>query len=99
MQTFKQFLNEKSSYELYHNTYSDAVQAAYAMAKKSGWEISDDDIDRIVATNTKKPSSGNTTKFSLPLYKDGKESKKMLHVQVYNRETDSKTYELNTYIS
>ena len=46
-----------------------------------------------------KPKAGATTKHSLALEKDGKPSKKKLHIQVYNRETKSNPYELNHYIS
>ncbi len=43
----------------------------------------------------KKPSEGKTNKFSIELSKDGKPSRKQLHIQVYGMRN---SYELNAYI-
>jgi hypothetical protein len=91
-------VNKMSKYDLYHNTYSEAVQASYEYARENGYEVSEDDIFDVVAVGTKKPTPDSTVRFSLPLYKNGKESKKHLHVQVYNRDTKTKPYELNVYV-
>ena len=85
---------KKDSYPLYHKTYSDAMAAAYAYAKKKGYEVDPDDIDRKVATGPRKPSNGKTNSFTLKLKG---ENRKMLAVQVTN--LDNKRYELNTYIT
>jgi len=85
---------KKDSYPLYHKTYSGAMAAAYEYAKKKGYEVDPDDIDRKVATGPRKPSNGKTNSFTLKL-KD--ENRKMLAVQVTN--LDNKRYELNTYIT
>ena len=89
-------INEKSDYEVYHKDYSTAVQAAIKQAEKRGFEVDMDDWHDKVATGPKKPSSGKTNSFSVNLMKDGKESKKKLHLQVYNM--DNQKYELNMYI-
>ena len=96
LKTFEQIREArgKSDYPLYHKTYSGAMAAAYELAKKKGYTVSTDDIDRKVAMGPKKPSSGKTNSFTLKL--DG-EKKKMLAVQVTN--LDNKRYELNTYIT
>ena len=83
-----------SDYSLYHKTYSGAMQAAYSHAKKKGYEVDKDDIDRKVASGPRKPSSGKTNSFTLKLVG---EKKKMLAVQVTN--LDNKRYELNCYIT
>ena len=44
----------------------------------------------------KKPKDGVTNKFTITLFKDGKEQKKALQVQVYGM---GNKYELNTYIA
>jgi hypothetical protein len=44
----------------------------------------------------KKPSEGKTNSFSIELFKDGKEQKKMLHIQIYGMKNK---YELNAYIN
>jgi len=86
----------KSDYEIYHKDYSSAVQAAIKQAEKRGFEVDMDDWHDKVATGPKKPSAGKTNSFSVKLKKDGKESKKALHLQVYNM--DNHKYELNMYI-
>ena len=83
-------LNE-ADYELYHKTFSGAMQHAYAHAKKRGFIVDPDEIDNKVATGPKKPSSGKTNKYIL-----GTNKKQKLHVQVAN--LDNKRYELNMYI-
>ncbi len=83
-------LNE-ADYELYHKTFSGAMQHAYAHAKKRGFIVDPDEIDNKVATGPKKPSSGKTNKYIL-----GTNKRQKLHVQVAN--LDNKRYELNMYI-
>jgi hypothetical protein len=92
----KESITEKSAYEIYHKDYSSAVQTAIKQAEKRGFEVDMDDWHDKVATGPKKPSAGKTNSFSVKLKKDGKESKKALHLQVYNM--DNQKYELNMYI-
>jgi hypothetical protein len=83
-----------SGYDLYHKSYTAALQHAYAWAKKKGHIVDPDDIDSKVASGPKKPSEGRTNSFTLKL-KDN--PKKMLAVQVYGM--GGGKYELNTYIT
>ena len=87
---------EASKYQIYHNTYSSAVQHAVSQAEKQGYEVDTDDYDRKVAMGPRKPSSGKTNSFSIKLMKNGKPQKKALQMQIYNM--DNKKYELNMYI-
>ena len=80
-----------SDYELYHKTFSAAMQHAYAHAKKRGYTVDPDEIDSKVATGPKKPSMGKTNRYIL-----GTDKRQKLHVQVAN--LDNKRYELNMYI-
>ena len=80
-----------SDYDLYHKTFSGAMQHAYAQAKKRGYVVDKDDIDNKVATGPRKPSMGKTNRYIL-----GTDKKQKLHVQVAN--LDNKRYELNMYI-
>ena len=84
----------KNDYPIYHKTYSDAMQASYAHAKKKGFEVDKSDIDDKVATGPKKPSNGKTNSFTLKLV--GQKNKR-LAVQVTN--LDNRRYELNCYIT
>jgi len=86
-------IDEKKSatgYELYHKTFSDAMQHAYAHAKSKGFVVDPKEIDDKVATGPKKPSSGKTNRYSL------KAGRKRVEIQVAN--LDNKRYELNMYI-
>ena len=87
-----------SAADLYFDTYSAAVQAAKAQAEKKGFEVVEDDWFQQVTTGKGKPGRGKTTRHNLDLTKDGKPVKKRLAIQVYNRDTNRNTYELNMYI-
>ena len=92
--TFKELvksveLDEK--YDLYHKTFSDAMQHAYDYAKKKlGITVDPKEIDNKVATGPRKPSEGRTNKYRLK----GKGGN--LQIQVYNK-GGSKPFELNMY--
>ena len=86
-------LNEKKSatdYEVYHKSFSDAMQHAYEYAEKKGFPVDTSEIDDKVALGPKKPSKGKTNRYDL------KAGRKTAHIQVYNM--DNKSYELNMYI-
>lgn len=95
----KKLLETKEPYNVYHDTYSSAVQAAEKYAQNRGYEIDEDDWARQIAFGPKRPSAGKTNRASVNLIKNGKIHKKALHVQVYNRGTSGNTYELNAYIN
>lgn len=85
----------KDGYELYHDSYTSAINAAKSYAEKRGYEINDDDSFSKIGMGPRKPKEGKTNRFSIELSKDGKVQKKQLHIQVYGMKTK---YELNTYI-
>jgi hypothetical protein len=85
----------KSDYEVYHKSYTSAINAAKEYAEKKGYEINDDDSFRQIGMGPKKPSEGKTNKFSIELSKDGKVQRKKLQIQVYGMRN---SYELNAYI-
>jgi hypothetical protein len=103
LKSMKEMLDEarakKEPMEIYHPSYSSAVQHAKAHAEKQGYEISDDDWHSNVTMGPGKPSGGKTTRHVIPLHKDGKLSKKGLAIQVHDRQTNNKPYELNSYIN
>ncbi len=86
----------KSDYQVYHNTFSSAAQTGVTYAKSRGYDISDEEIWTEISVGKPKPEEGNYNRYSLKLIKNGKEQKKMLHMQIYN--TGNK-YELNAYIN
>jgi hypothetical protein len=98
MKLFRELV-EKSSYEIYHNTYSAAIQAAEDYAIKQGYEIDPEEMADKVGLGPAKPKPGKTVKHTISLTKNGKPQKKALQIQVYNRETNGNEFELNTYIS
>ena len=90
----KKGFNESKSatgFDIYHKTFSGAMQHAYAFAKKKfGIEIDPKEIDDKVATGPKKPSSGKTNSYGLKALG----GKKGIQVQVHNT---GKSFELNMY--
>ena len=86
----------KKDYEIYHKTFTSAVEEVEKFAKKNGYQLDDDDLFHQVGTGPGKPSVGKTNKYHLKLLKGGKEDRKSLHFQVYGMKSQ---YELNMYIS
>jgi hypothetical protein len=93
----KDILTEaRDEYEVYHNTFSSAVQAARKWAEGKGYTIDEDDWARDITFGSGRPSKGKTLKANIDLLKNGKLQKKALHIQIYGME---KSYELNAYIN
>ncbi|WP_298751902.1 hypothetical protein [uncultured Arcobacter sp.] len=90
---------ESTEYELYHDTYTSAIQTALDYAIKKGYQTDKEEVADIVGLNSSRPKKGKTTRVTIPLYKNGKEQRKALHIQVYDRGTSNNSYELNVYIS
>lgn len=87
---------EDKTYTIKHNTYSSAVDAAIKYAKESGYELNDDEVFQITGIENSKPKDGKTVRMTIPLYKNDKEVKKALQVQI--TDLDGEFYELNCYI-
>ena len=87
---------DKSNYEVYHLSYTDAINTALAYAESLGYTYDKDETAVKIGMGPKKPSEGVTNIFSIILFKDGKEQKKQLHIQVYGMKVK---YELNCYIN
>ncbi len=92
----RESVNEANApYEVYHKSYTSAIEAAREYAEKKGFEIDNDDSFRKIGMGPRKPSEGKTNSFSIQLTKDGKPQRKQLHIQVYGMKN---SYELNAYI-
>jgi len=107
-------LNE-GKYQVYHKTYTSAINTALEYAEKQGYEYDKEETAEKIGMGPKKPSDGKTNRFSIQLTKNGKPQRKQLHIQVYNMGTFKRDnrdgslvrsmhggqneYELNTYIS
>ena len=87
---------KKSDYQVYHDLYKSATDAAIDYATRNGFTVNDDNVFTTIVTGNKKPQPGTTNKMSLDLYKDDKLQKKMLHIQIFGMPTQ---YELNCYIN
>ena len=99
MSKYQEYLAEgKGDYEIYHDSLSMAVQEMEAYVAKNGYELDDEEMADTVGFGPKKPSGGKTNRYTVRLYKGGKEQRKAIHFQVYNRETKQNPYELNMYI-
>ena len=85
----------EAKFEVYHKSYTSAIEAAREYAEKQGYEINNDDAFTKIGVGPKKPSEGKTNRFSIELLRGGKEQRKQLHIQVYGMKSK---YELNCYI-
>ena len=84
----------------YFDTYSGAVQAARKNVEAKGYEIDQNSWETQITFGRGKPKSGETRSHIIGLFKDGKEQRKALAIQVYNRGLDKgNTYELNYYVN
>jgi len=94
--SFKKEELTEAKYDLYHKTYSAAVQHAAAQAEKRGYEIDQGSWDSQITHGDRKPSTGKTVSKKIELTKGGKPQKKKLQIQVHAM--SSGKYELNMYI-
>ena len=93
---FRKIIKEnKFDYDVYHTTYTSAIDTALEYANKLGYEYSPEEVAQLIGFGPKKPDPGKTNRFSITLYKNEKEQKKALQIQVYGMENG---YELNVYI-
>jgi hypothetical protein len=94
---FSDFLLEKEEFIVYHNTYSSAINAIEDYANSKGFELDQEEYGNAYVDAFFKPKDGSTKKDTLTLFKNGKEQRKALHVQIYGRQ--NKKFELNMYIN
>lgn len=98
-ETLDRYLNEKKGdYEVYHSSYTSAVDTALKHAIDMGYTTDSEEVADLVGFGPKKPGRGKTVQVHIPLYKNGKPQRKALHITVYNRDVDGNTFELTTYI-
>jgi hypothetical protein len=81
--------------DIYHETFSSAVQTARAAVEAKGYAVDENDWFNRVNTGPGRPKPGQTTRMSIGLLKNEKPQRKALHIQVYNM---GKRYELNFYV-
>ena len=86
-------------YNFYHESYTSAINEAIEFALNDGYELNDEELAQDVGFDSVRPQNGKTTRLSLKLHTNKGLSSERLQVQVYNRGTETKTYELNCYIS
>lgn len=86
----------KNKYEVYHDSYTGAVNAALDYAERNGYTYSDDEAATKIGLGPRKPDEGVTNRFTITLFKDGIETKKALQIQIYGMR---QKYELNCYIA
>jgi hypothetical protein len=86
----------KKNDDVYHKTYTSAINAALEYAEKRGYTYDKEEVAREIGMGPRKPKDGDTNRFTISLKKDDKEQKKSLHIQVYGMK---ETYELNCYIN
>jgi len=76
------------------------VQEVERYIAKKGYTTDPDEMFTKIGAGPRKPSEGKTNKYTLTLFKNGKEQRKAAHFQVYNRGNSIPLrMELNLYIS
>ena len=85
-----------SNYKTYHASYTDAISEALRLATEDGYTVDEDEYFTKVASGPRKPVPGETNRFVLELFKDGKKVKETLSFQIYGMEEGK--FELNAYI-
>jgi hypothetical protein len=96
----KKIITEKVMDQIYYETFSQAVQTARQSAEDKGFDLDENDWSTEITFGPGKPDVGQTIRASIGLTKNGKQQKKELHIQVYNRgHHTNRPYELNFYIS
>lgn len=89
--------SEKSKKDdVYHKTYTSAINTALEYAEKRGYTYDKEEVAREIGMGPRKPSEGDTNRFTIGLKKEEKQQKKSLHIQVYGMK---ESYELNCYIN
>lgn len=90
---------KSKNYQLYHPSYTDAIQHALEHHKSaSGLSVSDDDYYNHVSIGQKKPSADQTVSHRLPATNQ-KGEHHIIDMQIYNRGAGKTPFELNTYSS
>lgn len=92
----KQLITE-NKYQLYHNSYTSAVNTALEYAEQRGYEYDKEETATKIGSGPRKPSDGKTNRFTIDLSKNGKPQLRKLLIQIYGM--GNGRYELNTYIS
>lgn len=91
---------ETISEEIYFDTYSGAVGFAKEKVESKGISIDEEDWWNNISMGPGRPKEGETVRHTIGLYKNGKQLRKALQIQVYNRGNNVKrNYELNYYIN
>ena len=101
LKTYKTFVNEgKNDYTLYHDTLTSAIKEVDQWLLRNGkYTMDDEDAATEIGNGPAKPSKGKTNRYNVKLLKGDKEQKKKVHIQVYNRGTETNPFELNVYVS
>lgn len=96
IKSFSEFYEAQAKSSIF-STMTAAIDFAIKDTEKKGYTLDDDEQFQKIGTGPKKPSEGKTNRYTLTLYKNGKEQRKALHIQIYGM--GERGYELNYYIS
>lgn len=97
MKTYKELLEKKSGYEVYHKSYSGAISELMKYLKKHKLQIDSDTIFDEITTGPARPKDGQTNRFNFLLWTmDEEPAMKGIAVQIAGL---SKSFELNMYFT
>ena len=98
IKTFESFINEGSIGD-YYDTFEEAMDDVQLGMEAEGLTFDEKEWTKTVEVGKKPPRPGETFETSIPLYKNGRKAKQMVHIQVYNRGTGTRPFELTYHIS
>lgn len=86
-----------SDYEIYHKTYTSAIDEVLSFLKSNGLFLSADDVWNEISIGSSKPKHGSTNRFNILCYDSkGFPAKKSIAFQVADL---GNNYELNMYLN
>lgn len=95
--SFFLYEDSENDYVVYHRKYGSTIDEVGRYIKDMGYDYNEEEITNTYIDGFFKPKPGKYKKDSITLFKNYKEQKKMLQVQIYNR--GEAGFELNMYIN
>lgn len=90
----------KDEYQVYHKTYTSAVETAKEYLDKRGYDVDEEKFATEFGIMNSRPKNGQTVKVSIQVQSRKKKKPEYYHVQIFDMgNATGNTYELNAYIN
>ena len=98
IQTFESFINESNTGD-YYDTVEEAMDDVYLGVEAEDLEIDEKDWAETLKAADKPLRPGETFETRIKLYNKGRQTKQTVHVQIHNRGTGPRPFELEYHIN